>query len=167
MSRLRRSSASAPTGQYATHPSEQWGISAGMISALKITADRMADDGVFSRITLSVSSHGSVSENNAGTMAKYFARSLAIENVVNAPRVISSCLPTSTTSISFVGSLSRSTMLPASLAAWVPEFMATPTSACARAGASFVPSPIIATSLPPCCSLRIYPSFASGVAPRR
>ncbi len=46
-------------------------------------------------------------------------------------------------------------MLPASLAAWVPEFMATPTSAWARAGASLVPSPIMATSLPAACSLRM------------
>ncbi len=93
-------------------------------------------------------SQGSVAANRAGMMAKYLARSLAMENVVSAPRVISSCLPISTTSISLVGSLSRSTMLPASLAAWVPEFMATPTSAWARAGASLVPSPIMATSLP-------------------
>ena len=64
-------------------------------------------------------------------------------------------MPISTTSISLVGSLSRSTMLPASLAAWVPEFMATPTSAWARAGASLVPSPIMATSLPAGCSLRM------------
>ena len=39
-------------------------------------------------------------------------------------------------------------MLPASLAAWVPVFMATPTSACASAGASLVPSPVIATRWP-------------------
>src|ERR1700756_5137068 len=50
----------------------------------------------------------------AGMMAKYFATSLAIENVVRAPRVISSCLPISTISMSLVGSLSRWTMLPAS-----------------------------------------------------
>ena len=67
--------------------------------------------------------------NIAGMMAKYFATSLAIENVVSAPRVISSCLPISTISISFVGFESRSTMLPASLAAVVPVFIATPTSA--------------------------------------
>ena len=36
-------------------------------------------------------------------IAKYFATSLAIENVVSAPRVISSCLPISTISISLVG----------------------------------------------------------------
>ena len=39
-------------------------------------------------------------------------------------------------------------MLPASRAACVPVFMATPTSAWASAGASLVPSPHIATSLP-------------------
>ncbi len=64
--------------------------------------------------------------NSAGMMAKYLATSLAIEKVVSAPRVISSCLPISTTSISLVGFESRSTMFPASLAAVVPVFMATP-----------------------------------------
>ena len=53
-------------------------------------------------------------------IAKYLATSLATENVVIAPRVISSCLPIITTSISLVGSESRSTMLAASLAAAVP-----------------------------------------------
>jgi hypothetical protein len=97
-------------------------------------------------------------------MAKYLATSLAIEKVVSAPRVISSCLPISTISISLVGSLSRSTMLPASRAATVPVFMATPTSACASAGASLVPSPHMATSLPLACSSRISASLFSGVA---
>ena len=86
-------------------------------------------------------SAGYVAMNIAGMIAKYFATSLAIENVVSAPRVISSCLPIATTSMSLVGLLSRSTMLPASLAAMVPVFIATPTSACASAGASLVPSP--------------------------
>ena len=90
--------------------------------------------------------------NIAGMMAKYLATSLAMENVVSAPRVISNCLPMATTSISLVGLQSRSTMLPASLAAMVPVFMATPTSACASAGASLVPSPVMATSRPPACS---------------
>ena len=36
-------------------------------------------------------------------MAKYLATSLATENVVSAPRVISNCLPISTTSMSLVG----------------------------------------------------------------
>ena len=36
-------------------------------------------------------------------IAKYFATSLAMEKVVSAPRVISSCLPISTISISLVG----------------------------------------------------------------
>ena len=42
--------------------------------------------------------------------------------------------------------------------------MATPTSAWASAGASLVPSPHIATSLPLACSSRISLSLASGVA---
>ena len=78
-------------------------------------------------------------------MAKYFATSLAMLKVVSAPRVISSCLPISTISISLVGLESRSTMLAASFAAWVPVFIATATSAWASAGASLVPSPVIAT----------------------
>ena len=78
-----------------------------------------------------------------------------------------SCLPISTISISFVGFESRSTMFPASFAAWVPVFMATPTSACARAGASFVPSPVIATSRPAACSRRINAILSSGVASAR
>ena len=55
-------------------------------------------------------------------------------------------------------------MLPASRAAMVPVFIATPTSAWASAGASLVPSPHIATSLPCACSSRISLSLASGVA---
>ena len=105
--------------------------------------------------------------NIAGRIAKYLATSFAIENVVSAPRVISSCLPTSTISISFVGFESRSTMLPASFAAEVPVFIATPTSACASAGASFVPSPVIATIRPFACSSLISAIFASGVASAR
>src|SRR4030095_9002068 len=50
-------------------------------------------------------------------MAKYLATSLAIEKVVSAPLVISSCLPTSTISISLVGLGSRSIMFPACTAA--------------------------------------------------
>src|SRR5258708_7519726 len=97
-------------------------------------------------------------------MAKYLATSLAMLHVVSAPRVISSCLPTSTISISFVGFESRSTMLPASLAACVPVFIATPTSACASVGGSLVPSPVIASRRPrPWCS-RISRILAAGVA---
>ena len=44
-------------------------------------------------------------------------------------------------------------MLPASFAACVPVFIATPTSAWASAGASFVPSPVMATSRLPACSV--------------
>ena len=123
--------------------------------ALKMTADRIADVGECNCITSMCLSQGNVPAKSAGTMAKYLATSLAIENVVKAPRVINNCLPTSTTSSSLVGSLSRSTMLPASFAAWVPEFIAKPTSAWASAGASLVPSPIIATIFPSACSFRM------------
>ena len=45
--------------------------------------------------------------------------------------------------------------------------MATPTSACASAGASLVPSPVIATSWPPACSRLISAILSSGVASAR
>ena len=47
-----------------------------------------------------------------------------------------------------VGVASSTRPKPASRAACVPVFMATPTSACASAGASLMPSPAIATTLP-------------------
>src|ERR1035437_1776940 len=102
--------------------------------------------------------------NMAGRIAKYLAISLAMENVVSAPRVMSSCLPMATTSMSLVGLLSRSTILPASLAAMVPVFIASPTSAWASAGASLVPSPVMATSRPPACSFLIRSILSLGVA---
>src|SRR6266567_673294 len=120
-------------------------MSPTMIRALKMTAERMADCGVFRCMMFSAASTGKVAANMAGMIAKYLATSLAIEKVVSAPRVIRSCLPISTISMSLVGFESRSTMLPASLAAWVPVFMAT---AWARASASLVLSPAMATSLP-------------------
>ena len=58
-------------------------------------------------------------------------------------------------------------MFPASRAAWVPVFMATPTSAWASAGASLVPSPVIATMRPVACCSLISASLASGVASAR
>ncbi|MNS66858.1 hypothetical protein D3C72_1000880 [compost metagenome] len=58
-------------------------------------------------------------------------------------------------------------MLPASLAACVPLFIATATSACASAGASLVPSPVIATRRPSLWYCRISLSLASGVASAR
>ncbi len=63
----------------------------------------------------------------------------------------------------FVGFESKSTMFAASFAAFVPEFIATPTLACASAGASFVPSPVIATTLPSRCAFRITSSLSSGL----
>ena len=113
-------------------------------------------------MTLSGAISGNTAMNIAGRMAKYLATSLAIEKVVRQPRVMRSCLPTSTTSSSLVGLESRSTMLPASFAAWVPVFMATPTSAWASAGASLVPSPVMATSLPFACSSRMSAQLRLG-----
>src|ERR1044071_5524618 len=49
--------------------------------------------GVPRRITFKTSSCGNARMNIAGMMAKYFATSLAMENVVNAPRVIRSDAP--------------------------------------------------------------------------
>ncbi len=135
--------------------------------ALKITAERIALVGVDRCMMFMAPSAGRATTNRAGMMAKYLATSLAMEKVVSAPRVISSCLPTSTISMSLVGSESRSTMLPASRAAWVPVCMATPTSAWARAGASLAPSPHMATRRPLACSSRIRRSLSSGVASAR
>ena len=138
-----------------------------MIRALKITALRMALSGEASFMMLKGAIWGKVAISMAGMMAKYLATSLATLKVVRAPRVMSSCLPISTISMSLVGLESRSTMLPASLAAWVPVFMATPTSAWARAGASLVPSPVMATRCPAACWRRIRASLSSGLASAR
>ncbi len=138
-----------------------------MTIALKMMALVTADAGELSCMMFSAASPGKIPMNIAGMIAKYLAMSLASENVVSAPRVMSSCLPMRTMSMSFVGSESRSTMLPASFAADVPVFIATPTSACASAGASLVPSPVIATRLPPSCSRLMSASLSSGVASAR
>ena len=53
-----------------------------MMRALKITAARIADRGECRSMTFRRSRAGSTPENIAGMMAKYFATSLAIENVV-------------------------------------------------------------------------------------
>jgi hypothetical protein len=82
-----------------------------MISALKMTADRIGRLARMQVHDVSVAfSTGKTPANMAGMMAKYLATSLAMEKVVSAPRVISSCLPISTISISLVGLESRSTM---------------------------------------------------------
>ena len=101
----------------------------------------------------------------AGKSVKYFAMSFVTLNVVMAPRVIRSCLPTSTTFRIFAGSESRSTMFAASRAAEVPLFIAIPTSAFARAGASFVPSPSTPTTCPRFCSSSTRTSLSAGFAP--
>ena len=64
-----------------------------MISALKITAERMAEVGECRCMMSIVFSHGKVPAKSAGMIAKYFATSLAMEKVVKAPRVTNNCLP--------------------------------------------------------------------------
>ena len=53
-----------------------------MMIALKMTADRIADCGLCSRMMFSRSSPGNSATNIAGMIAKYFAMSLAIEEDV-------------------------------------------------------------------------------------
>ena len=50
----------------------------------------------------------------------------------------------------------------ASMATSVPVPMAMPTSACASAGASFIPAPTMATILPSSWSVRTSSDFSSG-----
>lgn len=54
-------------------------------------------------------------------------------------------------------------MFAASFAACVPPCMASATSACARAGASLAPSPVMATKCPAFWKARMAASFDSGV----
>ena len=53
----------------------------GMIIALKITAASIADSGLFNPIIFKDCNAGIEAMNNAGTIAKYFATSFAIETV--------------------------------------------------------------------------------------
>ena len=100
-----------------------------MIMALNTRAESTALSGEDSPMIFSTPSWGIAAMKIAGIMAKYLAISLAMEKVVRLPRVMSSCLPISTTSRILVGSESRSTILAASLAAVVPLFIARPTLA--------------------------------------
>ena len=72
----------------------------------------------------------------AGMMAKYLATSLAMEKVVSAPRVMSNCLPMPRFN-EFGRVAVQINHVAGFLGRLVPVFIATPTSACARAGASF------------------------------
>lgn len=73
------------------------GIRKGIIIALKINADKIALDGELSPIIFKTFICGIAIVKIAGIIAKYFAISFAIENVVNDPLVINNCLPISTT----------------------------------------------------------------------
>ena len=106
---LRRRMAAEPVARNLT-PRNASGMRATMTKALKMTAERTALVGLCNLMIFSVFKPGYVASKRAGMMAKYLATSLAIEKVVSEPRVISSCLPISTTSINFVGLESRSTI---------------------------------------------------------
>ena len=99
-------------------------------------------------------------------MAKYLATSLAMENVVNAPRTDQELFA----DLDDLDQLGRiwSSGRPCFQLRVRPAcrlFIATPTSACASAGASLVPSPQWRRSSPPfACSSRISRSLSSGVA---
>ena len=72
--------------------------------------------------------------------------------------------PCSTAAMMVAKSSSSSTRSAASRATSVPlSPMATPMSACCRAGPSLTPSPVIATTWPRCWSRRATRSFCSGV----
>src|SRR5580692_3483987 len=90
----------APIGLYAT-PLNANGINNGIMIALKITADKIALSGLCKFIIFKLCRLGIETINKAGTMAKYFATSLAILNVVSVPLVINNCFPISTISINF------------------------------------------------------------------
>lgn len=64
-----------------------------IINALNITAESIALIDEYSPIKLSAPGLGKAFTNNAGITTKYFAMSLVILNVVNAPLVTSICLP--------------------------------------------------------------------------
>ena len=101
--------------------------------------------------------------NIAGRIAKYLATSLAIENVVSAAARHQQLLADldHLEQLGRVASRGRPCCrLPC--AACVPVFIATPTSAWASAGASLVPSPVIATSLPFACSSRMSAQLRLG-----
>ena len=67
----------------------------------------MALDGLCSPMMFKAARPGYRLMKIAGIMAKYLAMSLAMEKVVRLPRVISSCLPIRTISISLVGDGAR------------------------------------------------------------
>src|SRR5215469_8506541 len=84
-------------------PRRDNGINAGIIIALNINVANIAVAGLCSCITLRIANFGLLVINIAGSIAKYLATSLAMLNVVIAPRVMSNCLPSFTTFNIFEG----------------------------------------------------------------
>src|SRR5213080_483336 len=82
-------------------------IRSGIIAALNIIADKTAVFSPSPRM-LRAFSWGRVDANITGTIAKYLATSFAMLKVVTAPRVMSNCFPSMTTSMIFAGFDSKS-----------------------------------------------------------
>lgn len=82
INKFLRSSALAPIGLYAT-PFSANGISNGIIIALNIIADKIALSGLYNCMIFRLCKEGIATINKAGIIAKYFATSFAILNVVS------------------------------------------------------------------------------------
>jgi len=140
-----------------------------MMIALKITADRIADSGEARPMTLSGWICGYTPMNIAGRISRSTSRRRSrSRNVVSeAARQMRSCLPTSTTSSSFVD---PSRGRPCCRPLWPP---ACRYSSPRRRRPARVPArrscrqPVIATSLPLACSSLMRFILVSGVASAR
>ena len=98
---------------------------------------------------LSAVENGDVAREIAGMIAKCFATSLAIENVVNTPLVMSSCSPISTTSISFVWFRIQIDHVASFLRRLSARIHGEAHVGLGKRRASLVPSPVMATSFRP------------------
>ena len=132
------------------------GISAGMISALKMIAEMIALSGVPRFMTLSASSGPrspgavGVGEGEDRREDREVLRDVVRDRERRQRATRDQQLlrrPRRSRSASSGSSRGRPCCRPPSRRV-VPVFIATPTSACASAGASFVPSPVIATMRP-------------------
>ncbi len=132
-----------------------------------MTALRMAESGECRRMMFSAFNCGYVAANAAGIMAKYFATSLTMLKVVSEPRSHQHLFASNVHYLDQLGRVESNPPYCPSFAAQVPEFIATATSACASAGASLVPSPVIAAKRPFRLILTNQCQLGSGVASAR
>ena len=120
-----------------------------MISALKITADSTALSGVASPHDIQ-HTQGRICRGKRGRNNRKILRDIVGDTKGRERAARHEELFADFDDFDQFGGIGiQIDQIAASLAAWVPVFMATATSACANAGASLVPSPVIATSRPP------------------